>query len=59
MRVNPSDDWLDIEADADPRVSWINPDNDVTQLIDEGVTGGDLVAEFEVEVEVDANLGVS
>ena len=36
-------------------MAWRDPDNDVTQLLDEGVSGGDLV----IQVEVDSYQGVA
>ena len=36
-------------------MAWRDPDNDVTQLLDEGVSGGDLV----IQVEVDDDRGVA
>ena len=42
LRHNFACDWLDIEVDANSGVAWSNPDNDVMQLLDEGVAGRDL-----------------
>ena len=52
--VTPACDGLHIEVDANPVVSWNDPSNDVTQLLDEGVSGDDLV----IQVEVDDDRGV-